>query len=341
MKPCVVEKYRWDHSIDGQRKGGQPRPIFRSWRYFRVVGLCFLYLIAFPAVSTSGERPPTLYPDVFRFGVLGLLSGVSQEDAQVAIELNLMRDNRDEFPNLEVHVEIVPDVSSAARLFEQRRLHGIVLTSSDYLALKEQTSKVNPLFISSRQEELLEAYVLLVSNHVTSIDQLSTLGRGRLVMDSCGETNIGQLWLDTVLWEYDKRDSKSFFSDIRKETSAARIVLPVFFGQAEACLVPESVFRTMADLNPQIGQKLKVLKRSPGFAHSVICTIENLDPRLVAAIKRNATNMPHSAGGRQLMMIFQYRRHGLFDPDYLESTERIYQIHKERSVKLWSRSAKR
>jgi ABC-type phosphate/phosphonate transport system substrate-binding protein len=147
--------------------------------------------------------------------------------------------------------------------------------------------------------------------------------------------------LDTVLWEHGERDSEAFFSDVRKEIKAARIVLPVFFDQADACLVPESAFRTMTDINPQIGQKLKVLKRSPGFVHSVICTIENLDPRLVAAIRHNATYMPHSVEGRQLMMIFQYRRTGLFDPDDLATTERIYQIHKERSVKRGSRSAKR
>jgi phosphonate transport system substrate-binding protein len=278
---------------------------------------------------------------VFRFGVLGLLSGVNQKDAQVAIELNLMRDNRKEFPDLKVKVEIIPNISSAARLFDQRRLHGIVLTSSDYLVLKERTSMVTPLFISSRQEKLLEEYVLLVSNSVTSIDHLSALDRRRLVMESSGETNIGQLWLDTVLWEHGKSESKSFFSTIRKEIKAARMVLPVFFGQSEACLVPESVFRTMTDLNPQIGQKLKVLKRSPGFVHSVICTVENLDPKLVAAIKRNATNIPHSVGGRQLMMIFQYQNYCPFDSDYLEATEGIYQAHKEQSVKRWGKGAKR
>jgi ABC-type phosphate/phosphonate transport system substrate-binding protein len=341
MKPGFIEKYQRSNSIDMQHKGKQRTPIFTSWGYSWTAGFCFLCLIAFPGVSKPYGHSRTSYPKVFHFGVLGLLSGVNQKDAQAAIELNLMRDNRNEFPDLKVHVEIIPDVSSAVRLFGRRRLHGIVLTSSDYLALKEQTSMVTPLFISSPQEKLLEAYVLLVSNSVASIDHLSTLGRRRLVMESSGETNIGQLWLDTVLWEHGKRESKSFFSSIRKEIKAARIVLPVFFGQSEACLVPESVFRTMTDLNPQIGQKLKVLKRSPGFVHSVMCSAENLDPELVAAIKRNAANMPHSVEGQQLMMIFQYQNHCLFDPDYLKATERIYQIHKEQSVKRWSRSAKR
>ena len=341
MEPGLIEKCQRSNSIDMQHKGKQRTPILRSWGYSWTAGFCLLCLVTFPTVSKSDAPPRTLYPKVFRFGVLGLLSGVNQKDAQVAIELNLMRDNREEFPDLKVQVEIIPDVSTAARLFDQRRLHSIVLTSSDYLALKEQTSKATPLFISSRQEKLLEAYVLLVSNSVASIDHLSALSRRRLVMESSGETNIGQLWLDTVLWEHDKRESKSFFSNIRKEIKAARIVLPVFFGQSEACLVPESVFRTMTDLNPQIGEKLKVLKRSPGFVHSVICTVENLDPKLVAAIKRNATNMAHSVGGQQLMMIFQYQNYCLFDSDYLEATEGIYQTHKEQSVKRWSRSAKR
>lgn len=328
-----------------QHKGRQQTPIFTSWGYSWVVRFCFLCLITFPSESRSGEHTPTLYPKVFRFGVLSLFSGVNQKDARVAIELNLMKDNRKEFPDLKVRIVIIPDVSSAARLFHQRRLHGIALTSSDYLALKEQAPMVTPLFFSSRQEKPLEAYVLLVSNRVASIDHLSTLGRRRLVMEKIGKTNIGQLWLDAVLWEHGKGESKSFFSDIRKEFKAARMVLPLFFGQAEACLVPESVFRTMTELNPQIGQRLKVLKRSPGFVRSVTCAVENLDPKMIAAMKRNATTFLHTVTGQQMMMIFQCRSHHLYDPDFMKATERIYQlhrqIHKERFLKRRSRGEKK
>jgi ABC-type phosphate/phosphonate transport system substrate-binding protein len=306
-----------------------------------VTGLCFLCLVAAPAVCRSGEHPSTVFPKTFHFGVLGLLNGVNQKDARLVIELNLVRDNKEQFPDMKVHVDIVPDVATAARLFDRQQLHGIVLTSSDYLALKERSRGVTPLFISSHQERLLESYVLLVSKHVADIDQLSTLERRRLVMESAGETNIGQLWLDTILWEHGKGDSRSFFSNIRKEFKAARTVLPVFFGQAEACLVPESVFHAMAELNPQIAQRLKVLKRSPGFAGLVTCTLKNLDPKLVAAMKHNAFTLSDSVAGRQLQMIFQYRYHRLYAPQYLEATERIYRIYKKESSRRRSTGATR
>jgi hypothetical protein len=54
---------------------------------------------------------------------------------------------------------------------------------------------------------------------------------------------------------------------------------------------------------------------------------------LVAAIRQNVISLPDSVGGRQLMMIFKYQRTALFDPDYLEATERIYRTHKELSHK--------
>jgi ABC-type phosphate/phosphonate transport system substrate-binding protein len=306
---------------------------FSAWEYAWAVGVCFLYLFALPAVSDSEDRPQTICPKVFRFGVLGLLNGVNKKDAQMIIELNLVRNNRKEFPDMKVHLEIIPDVSSAAKLFDQQRLHSIVLTSSDYLALKEQTSVVTPLLLSSSKANPLEAYILLVSNRVTSIDHLSSLTSRRLVMENAGETTIGQMWLDTVLWEHGQHDSRSFFSTIRKESKTARMVLPVFFDQAEACLVPESAFETMNELNPQIGSRLKVLKRSPEFAGLVTCAIENLAPRLIAAITHNATTLHNSVAGRQLQMIFHSRSHHLFAPDYLEATEHVYGIYKKQATK--------
>jgi hypothetical protein len=66
-----------------------------------------------------------------------------------------------------------------------------------------------------------------------------------------------------------------------------------------------------------------------------------LDPELVAAIKRNVLSLPDSVGGQQLMMIFKFQRNALFDPDYLEATERIYRIHKEQSHKRRGGSGKK
>ena len=280
-------------------------------------------------VHAADDRGADDYPKLFRFGVLNVLASVNQKDAQVAIEMNFVRRNQKEFPGMKAKLEILPDVEAAARMFRQKRLHGISLTGIDYLSLREQVP-INPIFISSRLKTPLEAYVLLASKEIGGLSDIAQLPRRRLVLENLGERNVGQIWLDNVLWENGYEESKMFFSSIRKAEKPSRMVLPVFFGQAELCLVPESAYHAMAELNPQIGVHLKVLMRSPEFVRSIHCTTPSLNSRLVETIKRNAVTMAHTVDGQQLMLIFQFQRQFLFDPDYIKGTERIYLKYKER-----------
>jgi hypothetical protein len=290
---------------------------------------CLTLLIMASCAHAASGTGPNDYPKVFRFGVLNVLAGVNQKDAQVAIEMNFVRRNQKQFPGIKAKLEILPDVDIAAEMFRQKRLHGISLTGIDYFALIEQV-EIDPIFISSRLNKPLESYVLLGSKDIRSFSDVARLSRRRLVLENLGEHNVGQIWLDNVLWENGYKESKFFFSTIRKADKPSRMVLPVFFGQAEVCLVPESAYHAMVELNPQIGVELKILMQSPEFVRSIHCTSPYLNPRLVDIIKRNAITMAHTVDGQQLMLIFQVQRHFLYDPDYIKGTERIYRKYKER-----------
>lgn len=301
----------------------------RTFSVLLPVICCLILAIMVLGAHAQDGSSSNDYPKLFRFGVLNVLARVNQKDARVVIEMNFVRRNQKDFPGIKAKLEILPDVEAAARMFRQNRLHGISLTGIDYLALKEQVP-LNPIFISSRLNKPLEAYVLLASKEIESFSDIAGLAQRRLMLENLGERNVGQIWLDNVLWENGYEESKLFFSNIRKADKPSRMVLPVFFSQAEVCLVPESAYHAMVELNPQIGTHLKVLMRSPEFVRSIHCTSPSLNSRMVETIKRNAITMEHTVDGQQLMLIFQFRRQFLFDPDYIKGTARIYRKYKER-----------
>jgi ABC-type phosphate/phosphonate transport system substrate-binding protein len=79
----------------------------------------------------------------------------------------------------------------------------------------------------------------------------------------------------------------------------------------------------MVELNPQLGQKLRVLMRSPGVIISLFCVADYLDPDFVAEMKKRLHTMHLSEDGQQLLMIFRLKRFFPFRSKDLEATERI------------------
>lgn len=69
---------------------------------------------------------------------------------------------------------------------------------------------------------------------------------------------LGPEWLDGLLAAEGRGPMGSFFGPAAWETKFSQSVLPVFFGNAEACLTSRRGFETMGEMNPQVG------KRGPG-----------------------------------------------------------------------------
>jgi hypothetical protein len=292
---------------------------------------CFLSLLttsgAVAGGGGAGKAPVVLYPHLFRYAVLHQLSGVNPKDAQVAVEMDLLRYYKTQLPDISIDFEFMKDRKRALRLLQEQKLHGISLSGIDFLFMQGK-APIQPLFVTSKNNHPTESYVL-VTPVQTTLESLSKSPQRRLITENIGDQSIGLIWLDTVLWGHGYHDCTKFFTAIRHADKPARMVLPVFFRQAEACLVPESAFDTMVELNPQIGKRLKVLLRSPGFVRTVNCLLDNLHPDFFSIMRENALHMNDTVEGRQLAMIFQIKGSFPYDPKYLVETKRVYERYQQ------------
>jgi ABC-type phosphate/phosphonate transport system substrate-binding protein len=278
--------------------------------------------------SNLSTSSPYLYPDVLCCGVLNALNGVNQRDAQVAIEMNFDRLRVLKNPDFRVKLAFLPDAAMAAKSIEQRKLHLIAITGIEFIRLRSLVG-VTPIAVSSKvSESPLEPYVLL-SRKGISFDDLMAMDQRRLIVESNKANHLGRVWLETALHEKGLPRSTAFFTSFEVAAKPTRMVLPVFFGQAEACLVPKSTFDTMVELNPQVGQKLQTLIQSPGFIQNLVCIADYLAPQLVTEIKKTMLTMSKTESGRQLMVIFQIQRNFIYKPEYLIETERIFKKYQK------------
>lgn len=96
-----------------------------------------------------------------------------------------------------------------------------------------------------------------------------------------------------------------YFGQIVLKNKIPNTVLPVFFRQADACLVTRSSFETMTELNPQLGQQLRILLVSEPYVPVVFCFRDNYQSEVKAQVLKEIENLHLSPAGRQILTIFQ------------------------------------
>ena len=143
------------------------------------------------------------------------------------------------------------------------------LQVQDYLYLKEHVP-LDLMFLAERSGRATETYVVLVRDD-SEFTELSDL-RGRSLLTCRGQQmGLAEMWLDCRLSDEGLPCCKGFFDNVEVREKMSRALLPVFFGRADACLVAESGFETMAELNPQIEAMLRPLASSPPVITFVTC----------------------------------------------------------------------
>jgi ABC-type phosphate/phosphonate transport system substrate-binding protein len=265
------------------------------------------------------------------------VSGVNLADARVALDVLFRKILLRRYPQYEVQMEFLSDQEEVLRSCRARELDYVTLTGLDYLQLREQGAPIRPIFISSRMDTPREQYVLIARNGV-DLRKIQGSSPRRFLIEKGGSGAMARNWLDTALLEQSLPDVSKFFQTVREVDQASAAVLPVFFGQAEACVVPRSTYEVMIELNPQIGRKLSPLMTSPGFLRNLGCVRTDLDPETEKILLEVSLSMNTEPEGNQIMTIFGTKAVFKFEEQYIAETKALYQKHKKLKGKTESKN---
>jgi ABC-type phosphate/phosphonate transport system substrate-binding protein len=175
------------------------------------------------------------------------------------------------------------------------------MQTTDYLKYAP-VLKVRAELARSRNNMISVKYLLLV-NVDKEIEKLADLKDKRLAIKK--NNNLGMMFLDVELIKAKMPKSDRFFSVVQEKTKENQVALAVFFGQADACIVSDSSFATMTELNPQMGRKLKVLVSSPDFVDVIgFFSREYPQQHREKAIDGIIKGAKASKRARQVMLLF-------------------------------------
>jgi ABC-type phosphate/phosphonate transport system substrate-binding protein len=199
------------------------------------------------------------------------------------------------------------------------------MTTVEFLAMSTNMQS-GPLLLPVINGRSTEEYLLLVRGDgpIKKIGEL----RGRdLVWLEHPRACLASIWLDTLLAQGGLGPPDQFFGKMTPTKKASQTMLPVFFRQADVCLTTRNFFQMAAELNPQVGQQLRVLASSPEVVHYVYC----FRPDYLVAYKKEVlatiSTMHQTPSGQQMQTVFKVDKLEEQSLDCLDSARELLAIH--------------
>lgn len=177
----------------------------------------------------------------------------------------------------------------------------LALTSVDYLRLKKKLDL--DLTLGQVKGGKIGAKYLILTNENKGYSKLADLKDKKLLVPKGDD--IALLYLNTTLLKQKLAETKQFFSVVEEKNTPSQAVLPVFFGQADACVITDVSLKTMVELNPQLGKAMKVLISSPEFVTSVTAFRRSVSADIQQTTRDYGLKLKEQARGRQILMLFK------------------------------------
>ena len=221
---------------------------------------------------------------------------------------------------------IFEDLPQMVQALNQREVDFVALPFVDYFKMKNSV-ELEPVLAGTLNGKPGEEYALIVHRSAPWTDLKHLQGKKLLVQESSGAASISLLWLDTLLLRQKLPIGPRFFLTVKKVEKSSQAVLPVLFKQADACLVPGWAFDTMVELNPQVGNELRIIVLSPLLGRGALFMRKNLAPHKRAMVDA-ALKLQNSKRVQQLTTLFHSERLVAFESVHLKSTADLYEEHR-------------
>lgn len=305
-----------------------PRTILRGAALAALV-LLTASACASPAAVPGGHSPP----EPLRIGFSQrMFVDVNENDARAAMIVwaRTMGRERDIPVELTSHFLRGPDAIRDA--LARGTVDAITLTADEYWALGDEAPRA-PFIVGVIAGRVDEEYVLVVRKD-RGFTSLAQLRGGMLGVYDNPRACLAPIWLETLLLQQGAPRVPDFFGRVTASSKLARVVLPVFFGQAEAGLVTHSGFELMCELNPQIGEQLTVLNRSAAVLPVVFCFRRDYASPYRAQLLAAVGSVHETPAGQQTLMLFQAERLIACSEEQLGSARRLLEAHRALTAHL-------
>ena len=228
--------------------------------------------------------------------------GVNLSDANAAMTIW----SEELLKNIDLKLSMVPNqawVMPSDQLLDAIREGKMDLFSLTVQEYRRVASRVDTSRIIT-DEHGGDEFLLVVRDGSGIVNLAGLRGRSLNVWES-PSTNLAEPWLAVSLWREGLESPQKLLGRITRNTKLSQVVLPLFFGQADACLVTRRGLDTMIELNPQLSKKLNVLLASPKMVGTFFACRKDCPADLKKTILDGIIKLKSSPPAKQILTLFQ------------------------------------
>ena len=264
--------------------------------------LCLLLMMTgvFIAPKYAGSESGT----PFRIGFSAATFGyVNENDAMAAVRVWAQAIAQEKGIPADPQPKVFKSFDEITGALGQKAVDCINITLIEYEKLSKRVAGGN-IVLAVKGGSVMEEYVL-VAHRASGIEKLSDLKGRTLGLLQSSRTVLSEVWLNTLLLRTGLGPADGFFKQIFSHVKIDKAVLTVFFRQMDACLVTLSAFKTMIELNPQIGQQLTTIETSPPVVPNVFFFRADYNSPVKGQVMNEIGMLHLSPAGRQILTVFQ------------------------------------
>ncbi len=251
-----------------------------------------------------------------------LFDGADKKDVQAALDIWVNELAKVGEFRKQIEARIYNNLENLVEDIRQKKIDFVAMNLIDYLKIRNKV-EIEPALIATNQGRVGEEFALIIHKGMPWTELKQLQGKNLLVEKSSGACNNALLWLDTQLLLLRLPPSQSFFRSVKLVENSSKAVLPVFFRQSDACLMPRWSYDTMVELNPQVKEQTNVLAHSPLLARGGLFMVKGLPPDKREMVSANL-KVWRSIRARQLMALFHTEVIVPFQPAHIQTMVKLY-----------------
>jgi ABC-type phosphate/phosphonate transport system substrate-binding protein len=235
-----------------------------------------------------------------------MLGDVNENDARASVIVWADTLSRQSGLAVEYNRDIMVTPAGMIEAIRRFQLDAFAFTVPEYLQVA-QFVEPDSLVLDETSGAEGSEYVLLVHRN-KSIRTMADLKGRTLLFHKSPHTCLAPAWLDGAFARLSPGGFDRYLGAVVHQVKLSKVVLPVFFQQADAAVAQLRSFQTMSELNPQLSRELQVLAKSPRLVSGMLAFHRQFPAGRREAFRAALLGLHQSTTGKQALTMFQTGR---------------------------------